>query len=315
LISKERIIEIIEYSLHNGIEPTLLAYDIPMETYNRYKREYRKHFGTTADLLMSLKQRFSDEELQAIATGSMKIPEVKNKSVVSFDGEIITFGVMSDNHAGSIYSKDEDVLLAIETMKKEKCSFIVHAGDCVEGMMNRPGSVYELSQIGYKAQRDKAVELFSAWDKPLYMTGGNHNDSFNSKFGVGMDITEDICSRLPDAKYLGSLEGNIDINGATIKVFHGNDGASYALSYREQKLLDMMTVKELPDMLITGHTHKAMFMKYRGVYSLCAGTLQKQTPFMRSKKLPAHVGWWVVTVCVQNGKMVWVQPRWYDIEG
>jgi len=314
MISKERALEIVEYSLRNGEEPTLTAYNIPLETLNRYRREYKKHYGDTAELLMKLKQRFTEEELNAIAKGSLVIPDSKDKQHITFDGDVITFGIMSDNHCGSIFSKDEYVLMAINEMKKENCSFMVHAGDCVEGMMNRPGAVYELSRIGYKSQRDGAVEIFKEWDKPLYMVGGNHNGSFDTKFGIGMDITEDICSRLPSAIYLGSLEGNFNINGADVKVFHGNDGSSYALSYREQKILEMMSPSELPAMLITGHTHKSMYFKYRGTHIICGGTLQSQTPFMRGKKLPAHVGWWIVSMCVQDGKIVWVQPRWYDLE-
>lgn len=314
MISKEKLHEIVEYGLRNGEDAALVAYNIPKETMNRYRREYKKHFGNTADLLMQLKQQYTDEELSAIARGGRIIPGAKKAPIVSFDGDVITFGIMTDNHCGSIYSDDSHVTLALETMEKEGCSFLVHAGDSVEGMMNRPGSVYELSRIGYKAQRDGVVDLLKGWTKPLYMVGGNHNDSFNSKFGVGMDITEDICSRLPNADYLGSLEGDISINGIVIKVFHGNDGSSYALSYREQKIVEMLDVNTLPNLLITGHTHKSMYFKYRGVHVISGGTLQAQTPFMRGKKLPAHMGWWIVKMCVADGKIKWIEPRWYDLQ-
>jgi predicted phosphodiesterase len=314
MVSKDRVFEIVEYGLRNGEDAALVAFNIPKETLNRYKREYRKHYGESADLFIKLKEQYTDEELQAIARGGRIIPGVEKAPIVSFDGDVVTFGIMSDNHGGSIYSDDSLVLAALAEMEKEGCQFLVHAGDCVEGMMNRPGSVYELSRIGYKAQRDGAVELFKNWGKPIFMVGGNHNGSFDSKFGVGMDITEDICSRIPGASYIGSLEGDISIGGVPVKVFHGNDGSSYALSYREQKIIDMMTPGERPSMLITGHTHKSMYFKYQGVQVICGGTLQYQTPFMRGKKLAAHVGWWIVTMCVKDGKIKWITPRWYDVE-
>lgn len=313
MISKEKALEVVEYCLTNGDEATLTAYNIPMETLNRYKREYKKHYGDTATLLMQLRQRYSEKELQAIADGSNLVSTSKQIPNISFSGEITTFGIITDTHTGSIYSEDSLIHTALSEMRKEKCQFLVHAGDSVDGMMNRPGSIYELSHIGYKAQRDAVVELFKEWEKPIYMVGGNHNDSFNSKFGVGMDITEDICSRLPDAHYLGGLEGDFLLSGAKVKVFHGNDGSSYALSYREQKIVEMMSTQELPELLITGHTHKSMYFNYRNVHIICGGTLQSQTPFMRGKKLPAHVGWWIVTTCVSDGHIKWIQPRWYSI--
>ena len=314
MIGKERVHEVVAYALENGEEACLAAFNIPRDTYTRYLREYKKHYGEDAELLLALKRRFSAEELSALVKGQSVISREHVTPKLSFNAEEITFGIMSDTHIGSIFTDEELIRQAIAEMQKQKCSFMIHAGDSVEGMMNRPNSIYELSHVGYKAQRDATVELFSAYTDPIYMVGGNHNASFDTKFGVGMDITEDICARLPNAIYLGSLDGGFELNGARVGVFHGNDGSSFALSYREQRILDAMSPDEVPDLFVTGHVHKAFYMKYRGAHVICGGTLQHQTPFMRGKKLVAHVGWWVVKVGIVNGKIAWIAPRWYDCE-
>jgi hypothetical protein len=104
-------------------------------------------------------------------------------------------------------------------------NIIVH--NC-EGMMGRPGDIYELSQIGYKAQKEKAVEIFKQWEKPLYIVSGNHDCSYNTKLGTGVDIVEDICENLgPDAHYIGINDGNLTLNGVVIKLWHGGDGSCF----------------------------------------------------------------------------------------
>ena len=314
MISKDRCIEVVEYAIANGEEACLVAYSIPRDTYTRYLREYKKHFGENAELLMALKKRFTAEELSALVKGQSIVERGHRSPTVSFDCTEVTFGIMSDTHIGSIFTHEDYIQQALEEMEKGGCEFLVHAGDSVEGMMNRPNAIYKLNHIGYKAQRDATVDIFKHWTKPLYIVGGNHNASFDVKFGVGMDITEGICSRLPDATYLGSLDGKFDLNGVPVMVFHGNDGAAVALSYREQRLVDTMAPSDLPGILITGHVHKAFYCFYRGVHIICGGTLQSQTPFMRGKKLPAHVGWWKVKAGIQDGKVRWIEPRWYSYE-
>jgi predicted phosphodiesterase len=180
-----------------------------------------------------------------------------------------------------------------------------------EGMMGRPGDIYELSHVGYKAQRDEAVRIFSQWKLPLYIPSGNHDGSFNTKLGAGMDIVEDVCSRLEGANYLGINDGDLILNGVTIKLWHGGDGSSYSLGYRDQKLIESFTGGEKPNILITGHIHKAYYFFYRNIHTIGAGSMQKQSGWMRAKKLQAHTGFWVVKACLAKGEVKWISPRWY----
>lgn len=226
MTSEARIKEIVESAATNGTTKTLETYGIPEETFNRYKREYRKKFGDTADIVGRVRDKFSDSELETLLTMNMdKRP--REKGIITFEGEDFKFLVLSDTHIGSIYFEDELLLSAMEEGKKQGCTAMLHAGDIIEGMSTRPGQIYELTEIGYAAQRNKAVELFKQWGKPMYFCIGNHSDWFNTKSGVGLDVGEDIESRIPDSHYVGVHEGIVDVNGVSFMLWHGEDGSCF----------------------------------------------------------------------------------------
>jgi predicted phosphodiesterase len=311
-VSKERIGEIIEYSIENSEEKACETYSIPMETFNRYKREYKKYFGENAELFLKLRSQYTKEELKAISEGGRIIPGFKKAPIISFAGEEVVFGIMSDTHIGSVDTDDSFILKAFDEFAKRNCAFIVHNGDLVEGMMARPGHVYELSHIGFKAQRDKAIELFQQNKLKTYIIGGNHCDSFNTKLGAGIDIVEEVAKEVPGMEYIGKGEGDISINGVVIRSVHGGDsGASYALSYRPQKMIEAWTGGTKPHILTTGHDHKAFYMFYRNCHVVGGGCLQKQTGFMRGKRLAAHVGFWIVRMGIGHADVKWMEPRFY----
>jgi len=140
------------------------------------------------------------------------------------------------------------------------------------------------------------------------------NCAINSKLGAGIDIVEDICDKIPNAHYLPGDPANITVNGIRFRLFHGRDrGGSYAKSYRPQKILDSFGT-DIPEVLIVGHAHDADFCKYKGCYIIDAGSIQRETDFMRGNKLSADVGFWVVELHIQNGGIIACSPTWYDLE-
>jgi predicted phosphodiesterase len=306
---KQKLSEMMLYSLAHGEKETIEQFKLNIETWNRYKRECRKYFGEGLESLVKLKEQFSDDEIKMLATGSR--PNPHNTTAHNFTGTNLKIGVMSDNHLGSAYSDPKLTLETIAEFNKQKVDMVVHSGDIVEGMMGRPGDVYELTHIGYKAQRDLAIATLSGVSQPLYMISGNHDYSYNSKHGTGANIVEDICNAIPNAQYLGHDEGDIEINGITIRLFHGGDGSCYALSYRGQKLIEAISGGSKPAIFIAGHSHKSIYMPaYRNVHYIEAGTLQWQSSWMRGKKLAAHVGFWVLDIIVGDGEVKSIKAQW-----
>ena len=254
-----------------------------------------EHIKTTNyrnKLIDEIKDKYSIEELKILAKGSPIKPH-NVKPLLNFNGDHVKIGVIGDTHIGSKYTNENDIFSAFDYFKKEGVDFIVHTGDVTEGMSNRPGHIYELDYLGYEQQKQYAIKVFSQCSAPIYMIDGNHDRWYIKSNGA--IIVKDICESLPNATYLGHDEGDIILNNnISIRLWHGEDGSSYATSYRIQKVVESLTGGDKPNVLFLGHVHKFAYIFERHIHCLSTGCLQTQTPWMRGKRLSAHAGFSVV---------------------
>jgi predicted phosphodiesterase len=312
-VSNERVKEVVEYSMLNGVEKTVESMNVPRETLNRYKRKYKQLYGDTAGLIGKIREKFSDEQLEHLLSLGGDVKKTHQVDY-NFDGEELTLLVMTDTHYGSIFSPVERTYAAFEEAEKRGCDAMLHIGDVVEGHMSRPNSIYEVTHVGYKQQRDLSIKVLSEWKKPMYVISGNHDDSFNNKLGAGLSIVEDICNAIPNATFVGEGEGIWTIPKFNIKVrmFHGIDaGSSYALSYRLQRIINNMTPAQKPHILLTGHDHKSFNMFYRNVHAIACGCLQKQSSWMTLKGIQAMEGFYILKMGLAPNEVKWMEPRFY----
>jgi predicted phosphodiesterase len=164
-------------------------------------------------------------------------------------------------------------------------------------MSGRPGHVYELSHVGFDQQFTRCVELYEQLgDVPMYGIDGNHDQWFFKKNDNGVVVGHELAKRLPSYTHLGQDEGDLVVGGVKIKLFHAGDGTAYATSYKIQKLIESFSGGEKPNIVLSGHYHKALYLFSRGVHGFECGTLCGQSSFMRGKKIPAHMGFGLVTV-------------------
>jgi len=254
-------------------------------------------------LFAKLLERYSPQELAQIAKGEGISRNTTHYPEIHLKGKHHRMLVMSDTHIGSIYSPEEwhDTVSEFANDPANKIECILHCGDIVEGLkIGRAGTqIYELSAIGFDAQRDKAVELMSKYHKPIYIISGNHD--FYFKEFAGANIVKAICDAVPNMTYIGHDSADIEIDGCTIRLFHGGDGSSYALSYRMQKLVEAINGGHKPNILLAGHTHKYVHIFERNIHAVSVPTMQAQTGFMRAKKLSAHTGFLVIDFDTLNG--------------
>lgn len=266
-------------------------------------------------LVTKILEKFSKTELELILKDHQFKPHDIIGTELNFNKECITFGVLSDTHIGHVCFKANHVKKASEEFKRSNVDFVVHAGDVTEGMSHRPGHVYELTHIGYENQKQYAIDIFKTYfsETPIYFIDGNHDRWFIKSSGAL--IVKDICENLPNATYLGHDEGSIFTNGIEIRLWHGEDGASYAKSYRLQKIIESLAENDKPSILIAGHDHKSMMMpNEQGVITIAAGTLESQTKWMRGKRISAAVGFWTIKLWVDGGKIVSCDARWFRLE-
>lgn len=253
---------------------------------------------------------YTKEELFLLSEGKSKLLHNCKKLDINFSGNRVRLGVLTDTHIGHEKFIENRLFAAFEEFKKEKVDFICHCGDVSEGMSHRAGHIYELTHLGYNAQKKYIINLFSQWtDTPIYAIDGNHDRWYIKSNGAL--IVKDIADSIPNFNFIGHDEGNIIVNGLTINLWHGEDGNSYALSYRVQKIIESLQGGEKPHIMFCGHTHKYVKLFERNIHAISVGCIEDQSSWMRSKRIAAHTGFGIYDIIFNDLGVVKLTETWY----
>lgn len=295
-----------------GIQATADKFNICVESVKRSIRRAketgdREPFEKSKSrLLHEISELYTKEELKALANSLYK---ERPKRLLSFDGDEVRIGIMTDTHIGSKFFNPSWFATALQEFEDYNCSLIIHTGDVTEGMSNRPDHFLSLEKVGYKAQKEYAISLFQDVQIPIYAIAGNHDEWYLK--AIGADIVEDISKELPNFHYLGMHEADITINGVRVKLWHGKDGAAKTISLRPQNILDILADK--PDLLLLGHDHKRIYFKQDKTHVIACGALSEQTDFMRYSKLKNMAGFNIVDLIIRDGSIIKIAPMFYDL--
>lgn len=219
-----------------------------------------------------------------------------------FNGKTHTFGVVGDTHLYSKYSR-LDVLHALyDIMAREGVTTVFNAGNAIDGearfnkfdLVGRPGIGPQLEYFVNEFPQRKGVTT-------RFITGDDHEGWYIQREGVNigalMQSTAEDAGRT-DLQWIGHMECDIQLKAkkgkAWMRIMHPGGGSAYAISYTEQKIVESFQGGEKPHILILGHYHKYNHGYSREVHTVQGGCVQDQTPFMRKKKLQAHVGGCIV---------------------
>jgi hypothetical protein len=127
------------------------------------------------------------------------------------------------------------------------------------------------------------------------------------KLGYATTTYEDVCSvssvqiyptinKSPQViKYVGRIYC-VSVPNKIILVRRNGRVIWSGNSYKPQKIIESLSGGTKPNILATGHFHKAEYLFYRNVHSLQTGTFQAQTPFMQTKGLSAHISGWLLDI-------------------
>ena len=313
-ISEKKLKEIVKFLSNYGKTKTLKAYQISEETFNRYMRKARQK-----DLLLKhgdikvldqVRKMFTDEELKAIVRSGKISPLIDDYPEVHFDGKRIKFCLSGDWHLGSKFTISRNIYKMYKVCKQESVEFLTIGGDVTEGMSNRAGHIYELSHIGYDRQKDFAMGIISEAPCHVYAIDGNHDRWYLKSSGA--KIVKDIADNVKNMSFLGHDVGHISLKGkAKLQLWHGEDGNTYALSYRLQKVIESLTGGFKPDIMSFSHTHKFCYIFDRHIHSISCGSLQAQTDWMRGKRIAAHTGFVIVDACINDQGVSSCSVQWY----
>lgn len=315
LIRIERAREIAEIVAEIGVDAAAEKLHISRESVRRAVRQAKGGNGEPVEkqdsLIKKILSRYSPEELRALAAGGGINPSAFRRPALNFSGEKIVIGFCTDTHIGEESFVDELWIAFIKECKAAGASLIMHAGDLHEGMSNRPDQIYHLTDIGASAQMDHAERLLSMTDIPIKVIDGNH-DRWAVKAN-GLFMVRDLAKRLPHVEFLGCDSGEVTINGTRWMLWHGEDGSSYATSYRLQKLAESFTGGDKPAVLLAGHTHKQGFFFPRNIHMVSGGALSYQSAWMKSTKKGCDTGFWIIEATIRDNQIVRFKPEWLPI--
>lgn len=224
----------------------------------------------------------------------------------------LRFGAIGDTHNCSKYEDLESLQRLYEIFQYEGVTNVYHTGNYIDGEARFNASDLLVrgmdSQIRYFVENYPKVPGITTH----FIAGDDHEGWYVQNNGVEIgEHTEDIARRMgrDDLRYLGYMEADVPIilpddDTMLMRVMHAGGGSSYALSHTSQKIVDGFDDDDQkPIILLVGHYHKAEYLpNYRGVRIIQTGCFQRQTPFMRKKRLHADIGGWIVDVAIVDDK-------------
>ncbi len=224
--------------------------------------------------------------------------------VKAYKGRWYKFGYVSDTHLCSSYERLDVLNAAYKVFRQEGISAVLHSGDIIAGEKMYRGQEYEVHTIGAFNQVRYVVEKYPKFKgMRTYFITGNHCLCYWKSRQI--DVGTLIAERRKDLTYLGQMEADISIGGIKIRLSHPHKGTAYALSYQTQKYIESLSGGQKPNILLVGHFHKAeLIPSYRNVVAVQGGCLESQTPFMRGRNIAAHIGFWILEFCVNDGSLV-----------
>ena len=262
------------------------------------------------ELLNKMKEKYNPTELIELAAGRGFARPISYPKIV-LHGKKHKIMVISDTHIGSKYSPVEWHTAAASIAKEEKVEFIIHCGDVTEGLKkSRMGTqMYELTDLGFDSQKEKAIELLSKYKLPIYAISGNHDAFF--KDSTEADVVKAIADNVKDMTYLGYDSADMIIDGTTLRIWHGGDANAYALSYRLQKVIESLPGGTKPAILLAGHVHKFCYIFERNIHAISVPSMQMQTPWMRGKKIASHTGFLIIEFETDKGDVCNLSVKLY----
>jgi UDP-2,3-diacylglucosamine pyrophosphatase LpxH len=215
---------------------------------------------------------------------------------VDLKGDTVKLAIVSDTHLGSNEEAIEELKAFYAYAEKQGVSAVLHVGDISDGYYtNRPTSIFEQHAVGFQNQLEYISKVYPTIPGvKTYFITGNH-DWTHTRNGAA-NIGEVLANyRNDDLVYLGHNFGQFQINETVISLIHPTDGSSRTWSHKLQDIIDRNEARRGHIMLV-GHYHKQLKMKYKGVHGYLVPSFQHQTSFMEDNNLTSEVGGLILTI-------------------
>ena len=224
----------------------------------------------------------------------------------------IKVAIVSDTHLGSNTNALDELNNFYKYAKEQGVSVVLHVGDISDGYYtNRPTSIFEQHAVGFQNQLDYITENYPVIEGvKTYFITGNH-DWTHTRNGAA-NIGEVLANYRDDLVYLGHNFGQFEINDTVISLIHPTDGSSKTWSHKLQEVIDRNEARR-GNIMLVGHYHKQLYMKYKGVHGFLVPSFQYQTGFMADNNLTSEVGGIIMTLKFDdNGSLASINQEWVN---
>lgn len=234
-------------------------------------------------------------------------------------------GATADWHVGSKYCRPDVINGLYDWYKKEGVSKVYLAGNWIDGEARF--NAFDLDTHGMSAQVNKFIDICPRIPgiTTEVLSGDDHEGWYVQREGTNIGQLLELTARKAgreDITDIGYMERDIELTpGQIMRVIHAGGGSAYATSYTAQKIVESLQGGEKPRVLLIGHFHKLSFEYPREVYCAQPGCAEDQTPWMRKKRLGAHVGGMILDVRVNDQGIIdevgcrmktWFDRKFYE---
>lgn len=303
-----------------------LLKDKKHHTYESLSNKFDVAVGKIKDVIEELKKEDKNFEFH---NDGVAVKDTMEKSKPTFIntshlvGKRIKFGFVTDNHLGSKYERLDALNAIYARFKLDGVTDVYNAGNVIDGEARF--NKFDIHKYGMQAQCEYFAQVYPRIDgiTTHFITGDDHEGWYVQREGVNIGKFMERCAQDAgriDLKYLGHMEHDVILKApkgkAIIRIVHPGGGSSYAYSYTSQKIVESYSPGEKPNIVLGGHYHKMNYSYIRGVHFFQGGCTMDQSPFMRKKRLEAHVGGWIIEVQQgENGVIQSVQGEWIPFYG
>lgn len=234
------------------------------------------------------------------------------------DGNKFKFLLVADNHIANKHERLDVLNALFDVAYNEGVTTCYQLGNMIDGDHH-----FNKHEVLYRGLNDQATYLSNVWPKKkgmttYFITGDDHEGWYVNREGV--DVGFYLQQKFEDAnrqdfRYIGHVEADILLPGkknrSVLRLIHAGGGTAYATSYTTQKIVESYQGGEKPRILCVGHYHKCNFDYSREVYTFQGGCTCDQTTFMRKKRIPAHVGGWIIEATINHdGDVIRCKGEW-----
>lgn len=220
-------------------------------------------------------------------------------TLISRPDNTFLIGATGDQHLCSKYHRPDVLNDLYDRYAKAGVQCVYNTGNWIDGECRF--NKHDLLVHGMEQQLRYLAKHYP--QRPGITTyavaGDDHEGWYAQREGVDIGRYAERIMReagREDWVNLGYMEAHVRLVNANsgkhsiLSVVHPGGGSAYAVSYTIQKIIEVLDGGEKPAVGLYGHYHKLWAGNIRNVWCLQTGTCKDQDPFMRKKKIDAHVG-------------------------